>query len=1177
MSIDALPDEVLEAIFYTLILAVDGPIFSVFSTAPNVHLIGDLALVCRRWHAVLLGNPHIWARARIHLYGPSGARNARVFERAMDALARSGDLPLTVTFRFESLRNSDLAIAPLLRTCRRWQTAHLHIPDDHFELPELQSMKGELPLLRSLSLSLPRLNMGLHKLPRVVDTFRHCPMLKSVTLWNEVLGPVLDLPWTRLTSLTVQGWTVDDVIKCVADCTALERLTVHDVLDDANGAGSDHIHKHLTHTTIRALHLTSGSWAVRTASLLNRLTLPSLEEFHIAFWRENLRQWPQLEFLNLLSRSGCSLSTLALHRVGLSIEELTEVLRAVPELTSLSFEDTRSAMDDKTTFDWIFSWLMIVTNTNSDQPTPDLAELSIDLRTLNVTQARIENMLSTRLQRGKLRRAVLRIPIDFDTSIRSLADEGLDLVLSGAEAKAAVTAPAFDDVLNSLEGPKEDAIIRLVDKSVVPPNVVSGVRVYLTTLPQLGIFQRLHLAQEWGLFWYLGFDMYMASPWNQISLPSDAAELFRNGDFVFVPTFKTYKETMTFRLNESGVYRYFFVPLSKKGRAIAHKLCQLGHLGEQTLEDRNCGIHPITGEVLPSRIQAYPIFKTYAHPASVCFSVWTTLQNRKLNLRDPDALAGRMPLPVFAHYYFGLDGAAYSTSPILVMSSDQTSVQHAEINPGDSDISPEMLEVQSLERAIAEVKEQLRREKARQKEERARLMEEQEAIRASKQKIREALLAERKRLTNAKGKASQQNTSTQNIIEVRFFANIILENDIESCLQIDDEGTSATLKVKQERDEHIPPHATPMRQDTSRSATPSTSSTRPSTPPKRETARRSKTRERDVKSEPDGPEDATIDTTAQTQEDRANGRTTDPPFILSKAENDGMLWNLNALGPTGNITDSSYTKAFTRQVISRYDHYELTMAYSATFNGDAHPQLPGLGTHGIIFGSLDYKDLLPIFVRVQAKQWLYCGHYRCTMGGILEPNQLKSVRRSCLTTVAKDYADKAEGRIGVAKQNEENEKVARQARLPYQAIDFTVDGIRAALLDGRLPMTSTVLRFVQYDKDWFQRALEAESATPRMDVDGDIKPPNKRKANTPDEDESTRSKKQKSTTPSQTTTEKSAPATSSTGRSLRSKTERRAGKEITVIEISSDEGDDSSDDERSITSSQLDDYDNDMA
>ncbi|KAI5829104.1 hypothetical protein K523DRAFT_328972 [Schizophyllum commune Tattone D] len=653
MSIDALPDEVLETIFYTLIFAVDGPIFSVFSTAPDAHLIGDLALVCRRWHAVLLGNPHIWARARIHLYGPSGARNVRVFERAMDALARSGELPLTVNFRFESLHNSDLAIAPLLRTCSRWQTAHLHIPDDHYELPEFRSMKGELPLLRSLSLSLPRLNMGLHKLPRVVDTFRRCPLLESVTLWNEVLGPVLDLPWTQLTSLAVHGWGVDDVIKCITDCTALERLAVHDVLDDANGSGSDRIDKHLTHPTLRALHLTSDSWAVRTASLLNRLTLPSLEEFHIAFWRENLRQWPQLEFLNLLSRSGCSLSTLALHRVGLSIEELTEVLRAVPELTSLSFEDTRSAMDDKTTFDWIFSWLIIVTNTNSDQPTPDLAELSIDLRTSNVTQARIENMLSSRLQRGKLRRAVLRIPIDFDASIRSLADEGLDLVLSGPEAKAAVTAPAFDDVLNSLEGPKEDAVIRLVDKSVVPHNV------------------------EWGLFWYLGFDMYMASPWNQISrmssgtlpgpdlmrnplVPLDAAELFRNGDFIFIPTFKTYEETMAFvrdaeskgrlhtklaplfmeRLSESGVYRYFFVPLSRKGRAIAHKLCQLGHLGEQTLEDRNCGIHPITGEVLPSRIQAYPIFKTYAHPASVCFSVWTTLQNRKLNLRDPDALAG---------------------------------------------------------------------------------------------------------------------------------------------------------------------------------------------------------------------------------------------------------------------------------------------------------------------------------------------------------------------------------------------------------------------------------------------------------------------------------------------------------------------------------------------------------
>ena len=83
------------------------------------------------------------------------------------------------------------------------------------------------------------------------------------------------------------------------------------------------------------------------------------------------------------------------------------------------------------------------------------------------------------------------------------------------------------------------------------------------------------------------------------------------------------------------------------------------------------------------------------------------------------------------------------------MSSDRTSVQLAETDPGDSDISPEMLEVQSLERVIAEVKEQLRREKDRQKEERARLLQEREAICASKQKIREALLAERKRLVSS--------------------------------------------------------------------------------------------------------------------------------------------------------------------------------------------------------------------------------------------------------------------------------------------------------------------------------------------------------------------------------------------------------------------------------------------
>ncbi|KAL1738523.1 hypothetical protein HDZ31DRAFT_50860, partial [Schizophyllum fasciatum] len=164
--------------------------------------------------------------------------------------------------------------------------------------------------------------------------------------------------------------------------------------------------------------------------------------------------------------------------------------------------------------------------------------------------------------------------------------------------------------------------------------------------------QVVRLEWVWGLP-RGGLSQYVQSKANEICLPAYATEMLHRGDFVLVPTFQAFKEAMSFMRAQDPAknltiprrpltaaslhpanepHCYFFVPLTEAGRQLAHTLPMLRY---QTLEDRNLGIHPVTNEVLISRIHAYPVLETPAHPASMGFFTWRTLEDARPDVAGP--------------------------------------------------------------------------------------------------------------------------------------------------------------------------------------------------------------------------------------------------------------------------------------------------------------------------------------------------------------------------------------------------------------------------------------------------------------------------------------------------------------------------------------------------------------
>ncbi|KAL1739008.1 hypothetical protein HDZ31DRAFT_50080 [Schizophyllum fasciatum] len=161
-------------------------------------------------------------------------------------------------------------------------------------------------------------------------------------------------------------------------------------------------------------------------------------------------------------------------------------------------------------------------------------------------------------------------------------------------------------------------VLRLIEPKVVEETVTE--------------FEAAQMEWAWGLE-RGGLYYYLHSPLNKIHFRFDIGKMYQDGDFVLLPTHKTYMDAMDFSkrvgfcdrdeedysprrpLTALGrSYRYVYVPFTQAAREL---VCEYPMQG-QTVEDWNGGVRPDTGERLPAWVKDYRVIVSHCHPVSVC-------------------------------------------------------------------------------------------------------------------------------------------------------------------------------------------------------------------------------------------------------------------------------------------------------------------------------------------------------------------------------------------------------------------------------------------------------------------------------------------------------------------------------------------------------------------------------
>ncbi|KAL1744949.1 hypothetical protein HDZ31DRAFT_37470 [Schizophyllum fasciatum] len=136
-------------------------------------------------------------------------------------------------------------------------------------------------------------------------------------------------------------------------------------------------------------------------------------------------------------------------------------------------------------------------------------------------------------------------------------------------------------------------------------------------------------------------------PWLLTHLPvrEDISAMFRRGEFILAPTFKTYIDIMRFvqksgirnRSNSdrtprrpltAGSYRYVFIPYTDAARALQDEF----KMQPQTKEDLNHGVDPFGNSPADEACDQFPVVETFAHPFSVAIHAYRRLTKKCTHL-----------------------------------------------------------------------------------------------------------------------------------------------------------------------------------------------------------------------------------------------------------------------------------------------------------------------------------------------------------------------------------------------------------------------------------------------------------------------------------------------------------------------------------------------------------------
>ncbi|KAJ7733394.1 hypothetical protein DFH07DRAFT_134893 [Mycena maculata] len=304
-----------------------------------------LGRVCPSFREAALQTPLLWDSVTFTTYDLVSTGRLPGIQTI---LARSGNLPLTISFSSPSTRSDQAVLengrAQFLQRIWEFHPRFKHLKFDISRTDvQLDSLPAPttLQLLRSLDISIIGKSETSPSLPAFLRVFEDAPLLRSLTLYDtspldatsHIFHPDF-FPWRQLTKLTssisVTTTTARDILR---HCRGLE------ICELGNLESEDILHQPplCILNQMRSLNL-STTGDLLFIGFFDSLAFPRLENLTLDGFAV-----PGDSLLELHGRSQCQIKCLAMDTLRLTADEIIRLLRLMPSLPMFSLANSHCA------------------------------------------------------------------------------------------------------------------------------------------------------------------------------------------------------------------------------------------------------------------------------------------------------------------------------------------------------------------------------------------------------------------------------------------------------------------------------------------------------------------------------------------------------------------------------------------------------------------------------------------------------------------------------------------------------------------------------------------------------------------------------------------------------------------------------------------------------------------
>ncbi|KAJ7076316.1 hypothetical protein B0H15DRAFT_790616 [Mycena belliarum] len=346
-----MPRDIWEEIFLHCLPDSPDPDIPICNRKPTTPVLltapYNLLNVCRAWRIVALSLPNLWTALPVVVHS---GRAFPPLDVAFKWLQRSGDLPLELSLyqTNESEGNQEVAddvLALYIQYLARWRDIRLDIANPTYGRSLQPSPDFYAPLLETFHLTTCwRLTPNEEIMQDLLKMLEVAPMLSSFSVsrlsdLNVSPTTTVAIPWRQLTRLDL-GF-IPSVSACLSIMSGCPNLESCNLLVDPQEGPLPALPIVLPALTSLELHIRAGE----LAALLDRAVFPALQSItlYVQDAYDNHAQWPQESFMDLLTRSKCTLKRLEVHDTGVQSSQFIECLDhvSVRGIAELVMHDNR--------------------------------------------------------------------------------------------------------------------------------------------------------------------------------------------------------------------------------------------------------------------------------------------------------------------------------------------------------------------------------------------------------------------------------------------------------------------------------------------------------------------------------------------------------------------------------------------------------------------------------------------------------------------------------------------------------------------------------------------------------------------------------------------------------------------------------------------------------------------